>query len=308
MDILKINNNLLDIHNKDNNMTIQTKKPETVNFYASIKAYKVCEGDVKNLWKVSETIEKTGFLAIQPLSLKIVNFYNEVNSHCETNKLKTTDYFNLTTIREKLYNLVNYPNEKDADGKPIRNYIFENLVSRAVKLALVLINTDKTKAIIKDKLVCAQSNIIYPNLKVSGNNEIKYTPNNDESLIPLSTRGLELLWNKISPVVKTGAQTPNNDETVLSNLKTMKNFLNAEMQLRNKKADYLVNDYGVSEIVELRKVAQFSLRLVEQYERDLKDFDKNGSMKNANIVNIESVEFKVIDHNKQSLVRVSKIA
>lgn len=290
-------------------MTIQTKKPETLDFYANIKAYKVCEGDVKNLWKVSETIEKTGFLAIQPLSLKIVSFYNEVNSHCEANKLKTTDYFNLTTIREKLYNLVKYPNEKDADGRPIRNYIFENLVSRAVKLALVLINTDITKATIKDKLVVAQSNIIYPDLKVSGNDDVKYTPNNDQSLIPLSTRGLELLWNKISPVnTKTGAKTPNNDATVLSNLKTMKNFLNAEMQLRNKKAEYLVNDYGTSEIVELRKIAQFSLRLVEQYERDLKDFDKNGSMKNANIVNIESVEFKVIDHNKQSLVRVSKIS
>jgi len=288
-------------------MTIQTKKPETNDFYANIQAYKVCTTDVKNLWKVSETIEKTGFLAIQPLSLKVVSFYGEVKTHCESNKLLITDYFNLTKIRAKLYDLVNYPNEKDADGKPIRNYIFENLVSRAVKLALVLINTDKTKAVIKDKLVVAQSNVIYPDLKVSGNNEIKYTPNHDDSLIPLSTRGLELLWNTISPKDGKGADTKL-DQNVLSNLKTMKNFLNAEMQTRNKKADYLVNDYGTSEIAELRKIAQFSLRLVEQYERDQKDFDKNGSMKNANIVNIESVEFKVIDHNKQSLVRVSKIA
>ena len=288
-------------------MTIQTKKPETNDFYANIQAYKVCTTDVKNLWKVSETIEKTGFLAIQPLSLKVVSFYAEVKTHCESNKLLITDYFNLTKIRAKLYDLVNYPNEKDADGKPIRNYIFENLVSRSVKLALVLINTDKTKAVIKDKLVVAQSNVIYPDLKVSGNNEIKYTPNHDDSLIPLSTRGLELLWNKISPVVKVGADTKL-DQNVLSNLKTMKNFLNAEMQVRNKKADYLVNDYGTSEIAELRKIAQFSLRLVEQYERDQKDFDKNGSMKNANIVNIEFVEFKVIDHQKQSLVRVSKVS
>jgi len=288
-------------------MTIQTKKPETNDFYANIQAYKVCTADVKNLWKVSETIEKTGFLAIQPLSLKVVSFYAEVKTHCESNKLLITDYFNLTKIRAKLYDLVGYPNEKDADGKPIRNYIFENLVSRAVKLALVLINTDKTKAVIKDKLVVAQSNIIYPDLKVSGNNEIKYTPNHDDSLIPLSTRGLELLWNKISPVVKVGADTKL-DQNVLSNLKTMKNFLNAEMQVRNKKADYLVNEYGTSEISELRKIAQFSLRLVEQFERDQKDFDKNGSMKNANIVNIEFVEFKVIDHQKQSLVRVSKVS
>ena len=288
-------------------MTIQTKKPETNDFYANIQAYKVCTTDVKNLWKVSETIEKTGFLAIQPLSLKVVSFYGEVKTHCESNKLLITDYFNLTKIRAKLYDLVNYPNEKDADGKPIRNYIFENLVSRAVKLALVLINTDKTKAVIKDKLVVAQSNVIYPDLKVSGNNEIKYTPNHDDSLIPLSTRGLELLWNKISPKDGKGADTKL-DQNVLSNLKTMKNFLNAEMQVRNKKADYLVNDYGTSEIAELRKIAQFSLRLVEQFERDQKDFDKNGSMKNANIVNIEFVEFKVIDHQKQSLVRVSKVS
>ena len=65
-------------------------------------------------------------------------------------------------------------------------------------------------------------------------------------------------------------------------------------------------------------VDKFNAAMREQYlpelkqyiplDVDQKDFDKNGSMKNANIVNIESVEFKVIDHNKQSLVRVSKIA
>ena len=58
MDILKININLLGIHNKDNKMTIQTKKPETVDFYASIKAYKVCESDVKTYGKYRKLLKK----------------------------------------------------------------------------------------------------------------------------------------------------------------------------------------------------------------------------------------------------------
>ena len=60
--------------------------------------------------------------------------------------------------------------------------------------------------------------------------------------------------------------------------------------------------------MELRKITQFALRLIEQKERDDKDFDDNGNMKNVNVISVESVEFKVKDHKNLPLTRVSKVS
>jgi len=275
----------------------------------TLKSFTSCELDIKNLQKLSEKVEQTGLASLVGLSKKIVSFYNDVETYCEKNKFKVTDYFNLNSIRQKLYKLVGYPQLKDADGKPIRNYVFENAVSRSIKLAFVLINKQKTKAEIKDNVVFAQSNIIYPYLKTTGNSDIKFTPNTDTSLIKVSTRGLELLWNLIKPV-KTGLPTdkPDQEQKVLDTLKNIRAVLNNEMQSRNKKPTYLLDKYGTSEIDQLTKISQFALRLIEQYARDQKDFDDNGKMKTASIINVESVEFKVVDEKRFPLTRVSKSA
>ncbi len=274
----------------------------------TLKSFTSCELDIKNLQKLSEKVEQTGLASLVGLSKKIVSFHNDVETYCEKNKFKVTDYFNLNSIRQKLYKLVGYPQLKDADGKPIRNYVFENAVSRSIKLAFVLINKDKTKAEIKDNVVFAQSNIIYPHLKTTGNSDIKFTPNTDTSLIKVSTRGLELLWNSIKPV-KTKLTTDTEDEQkVLDTFKNIRAILNNEMQNRNKKSTYLIDKYGTSEIEQLRKISQFALRLIEQYARDEKDYDANGKMKTASIINVESVEFKVVDEKRLPLVRISKTA
>ena len=275
----------------------------------TLKSYKSCELDMKNLQKLSEKVEQTGLNSLIPLSNKIIGFHGEVKKYCDDNDFKVSDYFNLNSIRQKLYKLVSYPQLKDADAKPIRNYVFENAVSRSIKLAFVLINKKKTKAEIKDHSVFAQSNIIYPHLKTSGNGDIKFTPNTDTSLIKLSTRGLELLWQKIRPVKNTSTPTTKDDEQkLLDTFKNIRAILNDEMQSRNKNKTYLVDKYGTSEIDQLRKISQFALRLIEQYARDQKDFDANGKMKTASIINVESVEFKVVDEKRLPLVRISKTA
>ena len=284
------------------------KKP-TNNFeIEKLNSYKNCKLDIQNLQKISEKVEQTGLVALVGLAKKIVSFYNDVYDHCEKNKLKTTDYFNLTTIRKNLYELVDYPQQEDADGKPIRNYVFENAVSRSIKLALVLINKEKTKAEIKDNIVYAQSNIIYPHLP-TGNQDVKFVKNDDDSLIKVSTRGLEMLWSKIAPT-KTKKRPTTKDEQVeiLDTFKSIRKILNDEILTRQKNAKYLVDKYGVSEVEQLRKIAQFSLRLVEQKNRDDNDFDINGTMKNANVISIEKVEFKVKDHKNLELTRVSKVS
>ena len=275
----------------------------------TLKSYKSCELDIKNLQKLSEKVEQTGLASLVGLSKKIVSFHDDVQAYCEKTKFKVTDYFNLNSIRQKLYKLVGYPQLKDADGKPIRNYVFENAVSRSIKLAFVLINKNKTKAEIKDNVVFAQSNIIYPYLKTTGNSDIKFTPNTDTSLIKVSTRGLEFLWNSIKPVkTKLTTDTEDEERKVLDTLKNIRAILNNEMQNRNKKSTYLLDKYGTSEIDQLTKISQFALRLIEQYARDQKDFDANGKMKTASIINVESVEFKVVDEKRFPLTRVSKTA
>jgi len=293
----------MDKQKKDN------KKP-TNNFeIEKLNSYKNCKLDIQNLQKISEKVEQTGLVALVGLGKKIVSFYNEISENCEKNKLKTTDYFNLTSIRKYLYDLVDYPQTKDADGKPIRNYVFENAVSRSIKIAFVIINKEKTKAEIKDGKLVAQSNIIYPHLKTSGNGDIKFTPNKDESLISVSTRGLEMLWNTIAPKKPNKKPTtPDENVSILDTYKSIRKILNDEILTRQKNPKYLVDKYGISEVEQLRKIAQFALRLVEQKDRDSNDFDTNGTMKNANVVSIEKVEFKVKDHKNLELTRVSKVS
>jgi len=287
----------------------EDKKPTDTFEIEKLNSYKNCKLDIQNLQKISEKVEQTGLVALVGLAKKIVSFYNETSEHCEKNKLKTTDYFNLTTIRKNLYELVDYPQTKDADGKPIRNYVFENAVSRSIKIAFVIINKEKTKAEIKDGKLVAQSNIIYPHLKTSGNGDIKFTPNKDESLISVSTRGLEMLWSTISPKKPTKTpSTKDEDVSVLDNLKNIKSFLSNEMLTRQKKPTYLVDEYGVSESQRLREIARLALRLVEQFERDKNDTDKNAKIKDVNVISVEAVEFKVKDHKNLELTRVSKVS
>ena len=285
-----------------------TKKSNNNFKLENLSSYKNCKLDIQNLQKISEKVEQTGLVALVGLAKKIVSFHNDVNSHCEKNSLKTTDYFNLTTIRKNLYELVDYPQHEDADGKPIRNYVFENAVSRSIKLALVLINKEKTKAEIKDNVVYAQSNIVYSHLP-TGNKDVKFVANNDTSLIKLSTRGLEMLWSKIAPAkTKKSPTTKDEQVEILDTFKEIRKILNVEILTRQRNSSYLVDKYGVSEIVELRKITQFALRLIEQKDRDDKDFNHNGNMKNANVISVEAVEFKVKDHKNLELTRVSKVS
>jgi len=144
---------------------------------------------------------------------------------------------------------------------------------------------------------------------VDGNGDIKFTPNKDESLISVSTRGLEMLWNTIAPKKPNKKPTtPDENVSILDTYKSIRKILNDEILTRQKNPKYLVDKYGVSEVEQLRKIAQFALRLVEQKDRDSNDFDTNGTMKNANVVSIEKVEFKVKDHKNLELTRVSKVS
>ena len=116
-----------------------------------------------------------------------------------------------------------------------------------------------------------------------------------------------MLLSKISPT-KTKKIVKHQDDKVeiLDTFKEIRKILNAEILTRQKNTKYLVDKYGTSEIEQLRKIAQFALRLVEQKARDDSDFDSNGKMKNADLVNVQNIEFNVKDSKNLALTRVSK--
>jgi len=95
---------------------------------------------------------------------------------------------------------------------------------------------------------------------------------------------------------------------VLDNLKTIKSILEKEILTRQKKPNYLVDEYGISECEQLRKISKIALRLVEQYDRDNNDTTRHGVIKNENVISIEKIEFKVKDHKNLELTRVSKVS
>ena len=64
-------------------------------------------------------------------------------------------------------------------------------------------------------------------------------------------------------------------------------------------------EYGLAEVEQLKKIAQYALRLVEQKTRDDKNFDDDGNIKDKNIINVKNVEFKVFDAKNQSVAKVS---
>ena len=116
-----------------------------------------------------------------------------------------------------------------------------------------------------------------------------------------------MLWSKIAPTkTKKIAKHQDDKVEILDTFKEIRKILNAEILTRQKNTKYLVDKYGTSEIEQLRKIAQFALRLVEQKARDDSDFDSNGKMKNADLVNVQNIEFNVKDSKNLALTRVSK--
>ena len=142
----------------------ETKKSDEKkqsDFWKNIKSLSKVDTHLKNLQKLSDKIEIKGLSNFVHFANDIVAIYNEMKVQCEKSSLSIKDTFKMSQFRQIMYSRVGYPSEKTPDGKYIRNSVFETATTRALKLALLLVN--KTAGIcVKEYKVYVVSKDLYP--------------------------------------------------------------------------------------------------------------------------------------------------
>ena len=241
-----------------------------------------------------------------PFATDIVAIYNEVKSQAEKSSLSVKDAFKMSQFRQLMYSRVGYPSEKTPDGKYIRNSVFETATTRALKLALLLVN--KTAGIcVKEYKVYAISKEIYPDVKVisGADSSLTYVANQSNELILLTVKGLETLYKRIAP---TDSKTVDKEsENITDKLKSIKSVLNAEILHRQKNPDYIMESYGKTDFETINQIAKLAMRLSEQYTRDNSNDTKDGKTKDTSVISISSVSYEY-KNNKGQILGTSKIA
>jgi len=275
------------------------------NFWKNIKGLSKVDTHLKNLQKLSDKIEVKGLSNFVLFANDIVAIYNEVKVQSEKVSLNVKDAFKMSQFRQLMYNRVGYPSEKTPDGKYIRNSVFETATTRALKLALLLVN--KTAGIcVKEYKVYVVSKELYPEVKViGGDSSLTYVQNNSEELILLTVKGLETLYKRIAP---TDTKTVDSDnEDITEKFKSIKLVLNSEILKRQKNPDYIMDNYGKTDFEIINQIVKIAMRLSEQYTRDNSNDTKDGKTKDTSVISISSATYE-IKNNKGQILGTSKIA
>jgi hypothetical protein len=276
------------------------------DFWNNIKGLSKVDTHLKNLQKLSDKIEVKGLSNFVPFSNDIVTIYNEVKAQAEKSSLNVKDAFKMSQFRQRMYSRVGYPSEKTPDGKYIRNSVFETATTRALKLALLLVN--KTAGIcVKEYKVYAISKEIYPDVKVisGADSSLTYVANQSNELILLTVKGLETLYKRIAPTdSKTVDATSDN---ITEKLKQIKSVLNAEILHRQKDADYIMDKYGKTDFETINQIAKLAVRLSEQYVRDNANDTEDGKTKDTSVISISSVSYEY-KNNKGQVLGNNKVA
>tara|TARA_R100001244_G_scaffold57813_1_gene48922 strand:- start:277 stop:1164 length:888 start_codon:yes stop_codon:yes gene_type:complete len=276
------------------------------DFWNNIKGLSKVDTHLRNLQKLSDKMEVKGLSNFVPFSNDIVSIYNEVKAQAEKSSLSVKDAFKMSQFRQLMYSRVGYPSEKTPDGKYIRNSVFETATTRALKLALLLVN--KTAGIcIKEYKVYAISKELYPQVKVisGADSSLTYVANQSNELILLTVKGLETLYKTIAPTDSKAVDKET--DNITDQFKSIKTFLNAEILKRQKNADYIMDNYGKTDFETLNQIAKLSVRLSEQYTRDNSNDTKDGTTKDSSVISISSVSYEY-KNNKGQVLGSSKVA
>jgi len=276
------------------------------DFWNNIKSLSKVDTHLKNLQKLSDKMEVKGLSNFVHFANDIVLIYNEVKAQAEKSSLSVKDAFKMSQFRQLMYSRVGYPSDKTPDGKYIRNSVFETATTRALKLALLLVN--KTAGIcIKEYKVYAISKELYPQVKVisGGDSSLTYVANVSNELILLTVKGLETLYKTIAPA-DTKAVDKETDN-ITEQFKNIKKFLNAEILKRQNNADYIMESYGKTDFETLNQIAKLSVRLSEQYVRDNNNDTKDGKTKDTSVISISSVSYEY-KNNKGQILGSNKVA
>jgi hypothetical protein len=276
------------------------------DFWRNIKSLSKVDTHLKNLQKLSDKIEVKGLSNFVHFANDIVAIYNEMKVQCEKSSLSIRDAFKMSQFRQLMYSRVGYPSEKTPDGKYIRNSVFETATTRALKLALLLVN--KTAGIcIKEYKVYAISKEIYPEVKVisGGDSSLTYIANKSDELILLTVKGLETLYKRIAPTDTKTVEATN--DNITEQLKNIKSFLNSEILKRQKNPDYIMETYGKTDYELLNSIIKFTVRLSEQYVRDNNNDTKDGKTKDSSVISVGNVSYEY-KNNKGQILGNNKVA
>ena len=276
------------------------------DFWKNIKSLSKVDTHLKNLQKLSDKIEVKGLSNFVPFSNDIVLIYNDVKAQAEKSSLSVKDAFKMSQFRQLMYSRVGYPSEKTPDGKYIRNSVFETATTRALKLALLLVN--KTAGIcVKEYKVYAISKEIYPDVKVisGADSSLTYVANQSNELILLTVKGLETLYKRIAP---TDTKTVDKEsDNITEQFKNIKSFLNSEILKRQKDANYIIDKYGKTDFEIINQIAKLSVRLSEQYTRDNNNYTKDGINKDSSVISVGVVSYEY-KNNKGQILGSNKVA
>ena len=275
------------------------------DFWKNIKSLSKVDTHLKNLQKLSDKIEVKGLSNFVLFANDIVAIYKEVKTQAEESSLSVKDAFKMSQFRQLMYSRVGYPSEKTPDGKYIRNSVFEIATTRALKLALLLVN--KTAGIcVKEYKVYVVSKELYPEVKVIGaDTSLTYIKNNSDELILLTVKGLETLYKRIAP---TDTKTIDKEsEDITEKFKSIKLVLNAEILKRQKNPDYIMESYGKTDFEILNQIVKLAMRLSEQYTRDNSNDTKDGKTKDTSVISVGSVSYEIRNNKGQSIGN-SKVA
>ena len=291
---------------KTKSETKKSDEKKQSDFWKNIKSLSKVDTHLKNLQKLSDKIEIKGLANFVPFGNDIVTIYNEMKVQCEKSSLSIKDTFKMSQFRQIMYSRVGYPSEKTPDGKYIRNSVFETATTRALKLALLLVN--KTAGIcVKEYKVYVVSKELYPEVKVisGADSSLTYVKNTSDELILLTVKGLETLYKQIAP---TETKTVDKDsDNITEQFKNIKSFLNSEILKRQKNPDYIMEQYGKTDFEIINQIAKLSVRLSEQYVRDNSNDTKDGKTKDTSVISVGSVNYEIRNNKGQSIGN-SKVA
>tara|TARA_R100001443_G_scaffold35437_1_gene49179 strand:- start:491 stop:1354 length:864 start_codon:yes stop_codon:yes gene_type:complete len=195
--------------------TRQENEVSITHFQDTIKANETLKEILKLALKQTSTTTRE---VLPKLSNAVVSYIKEFKQNLK-DKTKTDEMMKLlsrTEIAKHCYYLVGY-NRKDEV-----NDLFEKVVSRAIRLGIMIIDFPTQFAVDENTNdVFVMSNVLEPKIdvKIKGSKLTKKINNKDESLIPVSTYVVDKMYKAKYP---TGSRTPTQkDEKAINNLKNI---------------------------------------------------------------------------------------
>ena len=185
-----------------NNKTILEIK-ENADFQEKIKSNKDLKDNLKLGLKQTTTTTRE---VLPKVAISVEKYINEVKSVLKE-KTKTDEMMKVISskgITSHCYSLVNYDRKKE------RNDLFEKLVSRAIRLAIMRVDFPQEFSIDENtNEVFVMSKVLEPKIpiKIKGSKTTKLVPNNDENLLPITTYTIDNLYKQKYPTATRTSKT-----------------------------------------------------------------------------------------------------